>query len=116
MNLLDVRLIAITGLAMSFSLGCNVGPDNSFADLQPLVFPSEGRLGTAGWGSTAAVVIDSNYLDFADDWEFHDLHKSRVKINVTDPSVTKREPFQIAPPETRLSASGNLKTMTEEHG
>lgn len=80
-RLLEVALV----LAAGFASACTVGPDGSFSDLQPLVFPSEGQLGASGAGSTAAIVLDSNYIDHADLLELYDLHRSRVKVIIGDP-------------------------------
>jgi hypothetical protein len=122
MRLFEVRLIASVGLVLWLALGCEVGPDGSFTDLQPLVYPSEGRLGDGGAGATAAIVIDSNYLDMADDWEFHDLHKARVKVLVSDPSPTPawtdvpaqvRQVFSLqTPPNSNLSKLRPGATVT----
>lgn len=77
-------------LIAALTFGCNRGPDGGGSDTDPLVFPWEGRLGTPttenpeGWGSTAAVLIDSPYLPILDAWEFLDLHKERVTIKIAD--------------------------------
>jgi hypothetical protein len=124
MSLLDARLIGAVGLVLMLttSLGCNVGPDSGFTDLQPLVFPSEGRLGDGSFGSTAAVIVDSNYMEGADDWEFHDLHKARVSILVSDPAPSPgwtdaparvRQVFSMqTPPNSAISPTRPGAAMT----
>lgn len=77
------HLAALVGVVLATA--CSVGPDGSYSDLQPLVFPSEGRLGTGGLGSTAAILLDSNYIEGFDIAEMYDLHRSRVTVTVVDP-------------------------------
>jgi hypothetical protein len=59
---------------------------------RPLVFPNEGRSGSTGAhggrGSTAAIMIDSNYMPLNDLDEWHDLTPDRVQVWVVDKSTT----------------------------
>ena len=83
--------------------GCNTGPDHlghndpASQDFDPLVFPWEGQLGDpaqAGgddFGSTAAILIDSNYIQIGDiraatgaPLEYFNLHEGRVTIKIKD--------------------------------
>lgn len=64
------------------ALACSVGPDSSFTDLQPLVFPAQAELGAETPGSTVAVFLDSNYLWPADIAELHSLDASRVALKL----------------------------------
>ena len=98
------RCLGAIGMVASLASGCTVGPDSSFTDYQPLVFPDGGFLGGSGWGSTAAVVLDSNYFDLgygggcgsppqpppeaaSENYELYDLHAGRINIFLAFPWV-----------------------------
>jgi hypothetical protein len=53
---------------------------------EPLVFPPEARL-----GATAAILIDSNYIKLADEWEFYDLKSDRIEIFLEDASSAQEQ-------------------------
>ena len=104
MTLKIARRFGVVALLGWLASGCTGGPDPSFSDSQPLVFPDVGFLGTSGWGTTAAVVLDSNYLDIGygggcgppprpfaeegDNYELYDLHAGRIEIFLSHPFLT----------------------------
>jgi hypothetical protein len=80
------------GMLSGLLLGCTVGPDPSYTDLQPLVFPAEGRLGELGGaGSSVMVMIDSNAMgttaDSYDASERLDLDVERITASLRDPAT-----------------------------
>jgi hypothetical protein len=104
------RRLGTTALAsgLLWALSCTVGPDSSFTDLQPLVFPAEGQLGPGeNEGSTIAIVIDSNRIDGFDIGEKYDLDLNKVQVGLRKGTVTgcvgKRGVFSLqAPPSSYL--------------
>jgi hypothetical protein len=70
----------------SVAFGCNKGPDDGGLIVNPVVFPWEGALGpgTTDPGSTAAMLIDSNYLNGVDGWEYLNLDTTRIAIEIAD--------------------------------
>lgn len=82
-------------LALAAGLACT--PTETPGVFEPLVFPSEARL-----GGTAAVVIDSNYIALADDYERYDLENDRVHIILEDATGARadaslRQVFDLEP-------------------
>jgi hypothetical protein len=104
------RLGTATALVWTmWALSCSVGPDGSFLDLQPLVFPSQGALGPTEEepGSTIAVVIDSNYIEPGDIGEDHAIDGNRIwavlRKGTTTADVWGRAVLSLqAPPNSRV--------------
>jgi hypothetical protein len=77
-----MRLLSV--LFAIAATGCALSEDELY--FEPLVFPAEARL-----GSTAAVLLDSNYIPLADAWEFYDLKRGRIQIWLEDDFGTRRQ-------------------------
>jgi hypothetical protein len=80
--------------------GCTVGPDSSYTDLQPLVFPNEGRLGGVGAdGTSMMLIVDSNamgtFFGSYDLFERNDLTEARISAVLRDPSTSASTPVSI---------------------
>jgi hypothetical protein len=85
-SMTSIRPLALLLIAVLASPGCfNLGEG-----AYPLVFPNEGRSGgtPAGdpddWGTTVAMMIDSNYLPWVDADEWHDIHPDQIEIWIQD--------------------------------
>jgi hypothetical protein len=71
----------------------------------PLVFPNEGRTGANDDpGSTAAIMVDSNYIPLDDPDEWHDLTHHRVKVWIRDQAG-----FDFLVKEANVRAVFNLR-------
>lgn len=86
------------------SVGCT--PDGA-GGLEALVFPREARL-----GSTAAIAVDSNYIQLIDNQEYYDLRKGRLRILLEDDfgvrvEANLRQVFDLGSPAWSRFAAGN---------
>jgi len=99
MHASSLRVISVSLLLLALSVACQPGPGG--VGFEVAIFPGEGRL-----GSSAAMMVDSNYFPWNDYLERYDVEPDRVLV-VVDPdgpgpigaasaSVRAVFPFQLA--------------------
>src|SRR5215510_14611601 len=86
--------ILCVAVAAAVASACSVGHQEPLSFIGPLVFPGEGRL-----GSSAMMVIDTNYVPTSDDLERCDLDRDRVAVflegNLGIAEATVRSVFSV---------------------